>query len=69
MAFQLYCNGMPSVIEYKDVEERLEECMRYTIKELFCYEYVPYLGQAIQLQYSEYTTENKEMYHAFGGYN
>ena len=30
MAFNLYCNSTPSVDDYKDAEEQVNECNRYT---------------------------------------
>ena len=47
MAFNLYCNGTPSVNEYDDAEEQLTECRLYTVEELFCCGYAPYFWQAI----------------------
>lgn len=54
MAFNLYCNGTPSVYDYKDVEEMLDEYKRYTVEDLFCCSYAIYFWQAIQLRYPEY---------------
>ena len=36
MAFNLYCNSTPSVDDYKDAEEQVNECNRYTVEDLFC---------------------------------
>ena len=52
MAFNLYCNGTPSVDDYKDAEEQLNECRQYTVEELFCCAYAPYFWQAIQIRYA-----------------
>lgn len=46
MAFNLYCNGTPSVDDYKDAEEQISECRQYTVEELFCCAYAPYFWQA-----------------------
>lgn len=51
MAFNLYCNGTPSVLDYKDTEAQLTECRQYAVDELFCCEYAPYFWQAIQIRY------------------
>lgn len=67
MAFNLYCNGTPSVNDYKDVEEQLNECNRYTVEDLFCCAYAPYFWQAIQIRYPEYATYNRKLYALFGG--
>lgn len=54
MAFNLYCNGTPTVYEKEGVEGKLKECEHYTVEDLFCCEYAPYFWQAIQLRYPEY---------------
>ena len=35
MAFNLYCNGTPSVYDYEDAEEQLTECKLYSVEDLF----------------------------------
>ncbi len=67
MAFNLYCNGIPSVNEYDDAEEQLTECKLYTVEELFCCGYAPYFWQAIQIRYPEYTKDNRKLYALLGG--
>lgn len=54
MAFNLYCNGTPSVFDYEDAEEQLNECRRYSAEELFCCAYAPFFWQAIQIRYPQY---------------
>ena len=34
MAFNLYCNGTPSVDDYKDAEEQISECRQYTLNNI-----------------------------------
>ena len=67
MAFNLYCNGTPSVLDYDDAEEQVDECKLYTVEELFCCAYAPYFWQAIQIRYPEYATYNHSLYAMFGG--
>ena len=67
MAFNLYCNSTPSVDDYKDAEEQLNECNRYTVEDLFCCAYAPFFWQAVQIRYPEYATYNRELYALFGG--
>lgn len=67
MAFNLYCNATPSVDDYTDEEERINECRQYTVEELFCCAYAPYFWQAIQIRYLEYATYNRKLYALFGG--
>ena len=31
MAFNLYCNGTPSISDYEDAEEQVDECRQYTV--------------------------------------
>lgn len=54
LAFNLYCNGTPSVIDLERAEERLAECENYTVEELFCCGYASYFWQAVKLRYPEY---------------
>ena len=58
MAFNLYCDGMPSV---KCTRQKIEECQNYSVSELFCCSYAPFFWQAIQLRYPEYVTYNKKL--------
>ena len=67
MAFNLYCNGTPSVFDYDDAEEQVDECRRYTVEELFCCAYAPYFWQAVQIRYPEYVTYNHKLYAMLGG--
>ncbi len=67
MAFNLYCNGTPSVLDYDDAEEQVDECRRYTVEELFCCAYAPYFWQAVQIRYPEYVTYNHNLYAMLGG--
>ncbi|NCB93162.1 MAG: hypothetical protein EOM40_11505 [Clostridia bacterium] len=54
MAFNLYCNGTPSVGDYTDLEEQIEECQCYTVEDLFCCSYAKYFWEAIKIRYPEY---------------
>ena len=54
MAFNLYCNGTPSVDDYTKTEEQVNECRQYTVEDLFCCAYAPFFWQAIQIRYPEY---------------
>lgn len=67
MAFNLYCNGIPSVFDYDDTEEQMIECREYTVEELFCCAYAPFFWQAIQIRYPEYATYNYKLHALFGG--
>ena len=67
MAFNLYCNGTPSVDEDTTIEEQLYECGQYSVEELFCCEYAPYFWQAVQIRYPEYTSCNRKLSELTGG--
>lgn len=54
MAYNLYCNGTPSVYDYEDTEEQLDECKLYTVEDLFCCGYAKYFWEAVKVRYPEY---------------
>lgn len=54
MAFNLYCNGTPSVSDTEDADEQLRECRHYTPEDLFCCGYAAYFWEAIKIRYPEY---------------
>ena len=54
MAFNLYCNGTPSVDDYGSHEEQLAESRCYTVEDLFCCGYAKYFMEAIKIRYPEY---------------
>ncbi|MCD7724709.1 MAG: DUF6075 family protein [Clostridiales bacterium] len=54
MAFNLYCNGTPSVEDYKRQEDRMSECRQYTVEELFCTGDARFFWEAIKIRYPEY---------------
>ena len=56
MAFNLYCNGAPSVYDYEEGEEQLKECRCYTVEDLFC-DYAVYFWEAVKLRYPEYASK------------
>lgn len=53
MAFNLFCNGTPSAYALEG-EEKIKECRRYTVEDLFCCEYTIYFWEAIKIRYPEY---------------
>jgi len=62
MAFNLYCNGTPSVFDYKSKDGQVNECRKYTVEDLFCCIYAPYFWQAVQIRYPEYAAYNQGLY-------
>ncbi len=54
MAFNLYCNGVPSVDDQKRKEDKIDECRRYTVEDIFCCSYARYFWEAIKIRYPEY---------------
>ena len=57
MAFNLYCNGTPSVYDYENNEEQMKECQYYTVEGLFCCEYSVYFWKAVKIRYPEYAVQ------------
>ena len=47
LAFNLYTNGIASVDDYEDEEEKLDECRSYAVEEIFCCGYAPYFWHII----------------------
>ena len=60
MAFNLYCNNTPSVNMYHKTEEKIRECRKYSVADLFCSSYAPYFWQALQLRYPDFTDFKEE---------
>lgn len=54
MAFNLYCNGTPSVSGCKTKKAQIEECQFYTVENLFCCGYAKYFWEAVKIRYQEY---------------
>lgn len=67
LAFNLYCNGTPSVNLYRKTEDKVRECTAYGPEELFCCSYAPFFWQAIQIRYPEYASYDYELHRSFGG--
>ena len=67
MAFNLFCNGMPSVENYRKKDEQLKEAASYSVEDLFCCSYASYFWQAIQIRYPEYAVYNHKLYAMLGG--
>ena len=54
MAFNLYCNGTPSISFCKSKKAQLEECQLYTVENLFCSGDAKYFWEAVKIRYPEY---------------
>ncbi|MCD8075576.1 MAG: DUF6075 family protein [Lachnospiraceae bacterium] len=54
MAFNLYCDGTPSVDNLSNEEDKLQECCEYTVSDLFCCGYARYFWEAVKIRYPEY---------------
>lgn len=60
LAFNLYCNGTPSVMDYEeenDLDGAIRECREYTVEEIFCCGYAPYFMEAVRVRYPEYNRQ------------
>lgn len=55
MAFNLYCNGIPSLHLCNNSIELFVECKKYSVDYLFACGYAPYFWQAVQICYPECT--------------
>ena len=64
MAFNLYCNGTPSVYDKKKKDDQLRECQLYTVEELFCCGYAKYFWEAVKVRYPDecYYVDWEDMY-------
>lgn len=54
LAYNLYCNGAPSISDYKNAEKQMDECRKYTVEDLFCCSYAKYFMEAVRIRYPEY---------------
>ena len=55
LAFNLYCDGTPSVYDYEgDSDRQVDECREYSVSELFCCGYARYFWEAVKIRYPEY---------------
>ena len=66
MAFNLYCNGAPSMDLYKTKDKKMEEQSHYNVEDIFCSSYAPFFWQAIQIRYPEYVTYKEELHKMLG---
>lgn len=55
LAFNLYCNGTPSIYNFEDsdLDGRQRELGYYTVRELFCCGYARYFWEAVKIRYPE----------------
>ena len=54
LAFNLYCNGTPSVNDMEDTEAKIDECKEYSVEQIFCCDHAKYFWEAVKLRYPEY---------------
>lgn len=54
LAFNLYCNGTPSVEDDMRKEDAIRECSCYNVEEIFCCSYASYFMEAVKIRYPEY---------------
>ena len=53
LAFNLYCNGMPSIEDGMKEDEILGECQSYTVEDIFCCGYARYFWEAVKIRYPD----------------
>ena len=66
MAFNLYCNGTPTMDLYKTMDEQIYEQSHYNVEDLFCCQYAPFFWQAIKIRYPEYVSYNDQLHKMLG---
>ncbi len=54
LAFNLYCDGAPTVSDMIDPWSLVKECREYFPGDLFSCEYAPYFCEAIRIRFPEY---------------
>lgn len=54
LAFDLYCNGTPSIYDYECGQDQIMEAESYAASKLFCCSYAPYFWEAVKIRYPEY---------------
>ena len=53
LAFNLYCNGMPSIEDGMKEDDILRECQSYTVEDIFCCGYARYFWEAVKIRYPD----------------
>ena len=66
MAFNLYCNGTPTMDLFEEKDDQIYEQSNYNVEDLFCCSYAPFFWQAIQIRYPEYVTYNEKLHQMLG---
>ena len=61
IAFNLYTGGTPSIDNFKRKDEQIDECMAYSVSDIFCCSYAIYFWQAIKLRYPEYCQRQRSI--------
>ena len=64
LAFNLYCNNMPSVTDRMKKDEIMREACLYGVEEIFCCGYARYFWEAVRLRYPDECgyVENRNWY-------
>ena len=52
LAFQLFTDGTPSAFLNPDIPD-IDECMKYSVSDIFCCGYAPFFAEAIKIRYPE----------------
>lgn len=61
IAFNLYTDTTPSIDDYSKKDQQIEECMEYSISDIFCCGYAPYFWEGIKLRYPDYCQSRESL--------
>ncbi len=67
MAFNLYCKYTPSVWDYEDAEEQVNECRQYTVEDIFWGFICTIFLEGNTVRYPEYVVYNQKLHAMLGG--
>jgi len=54
LAFSLYTDGTPSVMDFDYLDAQLDECSEYSVAEIMSCGYLAYMLEAVRIRYEEY---------------
>lgn len=67
LAFNLYTGTTPSLDDYERKDQQIEECMEYSVGDIFCCGYALYFWEGIKLRYPEYCRKQKSLEEILAG--
>lgn len=67
LAFNLYTDTTPSMEDYRKKDQQIEECMEYSVSDIFCCSYALYFWEGLKLRYPEYCQKQKSLEEILAG--